>query len=323
MTNKSILRRNLLLGAVLLLLILAYVLLGSFHVSLGDFFAILGGKNIPGASFIIREERLPRLLIGLLAGAALGLGGTCFQLMLRNPLASPDVVGVSAASSLAVVTAMAFFGLNGLPLSITAFAGGLGATLLIILFAGRDGSSAASSRFVLSGVALAALFVALVHYMLSRMSLYKAASASIWLTGSLGQATWQRVVILAILFALACVALIFTARPLHQLSLGDDLATALGIHVGRLRWAVIIIGVFLTSAAVAATGPVAFVGFMAGPVVRLLMRGPDSLWGSALMGAILVVASDFLGREIGLPVGVITGIIGMPILLFFILKRGR
>ncbi|MDO4909823.1 MAG: iron ABC transporter permease [Corynebacterium sp.] len=318
-----ILRRNLLLALLLLVLIPVYILLGSFHVSIPDFFAILGGKNIPGASFIIREERLPRLLIGILAGMALGLGGTCFQLILRNPLASPDVVGVSAASSFAVVTAMAFFGLSGLPLAGVSFLGGIIATLLIILFAGRDGSSAASSRFVLGGVAMAALFVALVHYMLSRMSLYKAASASIWLTGSLGQATWPRVYILAALVLAGCLLLCLCARALHQLSLGDDLATALGINVGRLRWTVIILGVFLSSAAVAATGPIAFVGFMAGPVVRLLMRGPDSLWGSAIMGAILVLASDFIGRELGLPVGVITGIIGMPILLFFVLRRSR
>lgn len=310
------------LSLAIVILSFAYLLLGRFHVSFMDFIRIMSNAEITEsymrtARFVIQEERLPRLCIGLLAGLSLGLGGTCFQLMLRNPLASPDVVGISAAASVTVVLSMAVWGLTGLWLSGAAFIGALCATMLIIAIAGFR----SMSHFVLTGVAFSALFVALTHYLLTRINIYKAASASIWLTGSLGQATWLRVIILLCLIIAPIICLCILARPVHHLALGDELAQGLGIRVKHVRWAVIILGVVLTSSAVAATGPISFVGFMAGPVTRLMLGGRDSFMGSALVGAFLVIAADFIGREIGLPVGVITGIIGMPILLYFVVKR--
>ncbi|HYH76217.1 MAG TPA: iron chelate uptake ABC transporter family permease subunit, partial [Arthrobacter sp.] len=174
-----------------------YVLLGSYTVTIPDFFKILiahlsGGERIPGASFIVMENKLPRAVIGIMIGTAFGLSGGLFQTMLRNPLASPDVIGISYGASAAAVTAIVVFGATGPAVSAAALVGALGIAALIYaisrgpsLGTGGGGGNAAGSRLILAGVGIAAALHAVVNFLMTRADIRTAADALVWLNGSL------------------------------------------------------------------------------------------------------------------------------------------
>ncbi|MEH0059915.1 iron ABC transporter permease [Auritidibacter ignavus] len=320
---------------------LVRVLLGDYTIAFVDFFRILGGEEIPGpgpARFIVMSDRLPKVVLGVLAGAAFALSGTIFQLLLRNPLASPDVVGVSAGASLFVVIGLASFSLSGIHQVGAALAGGFSSAILVwLLSRGRRrsrhgvgsphsvGAQASSSvKFVLVGIGVSAVATSLVTYMMLRMHIGQTSDAVLWTRGSLSMATWDRVQYMAVLLVICVVLLSLLARNLHMLSSGDELAHGLGVNVPATRRALLCLAVILVAGATALTGPIMFVGFMAGPLVRLVLRGRDSLICSALVGALLVITAEVVGSMLmprTVPVGVITGIVGVPVLLSIILTR--
>lgn len=315
-------------GALVLILLgvmLVRVLLGGYTVTLPDFVTILRGESVPGAAgarFIVMEDKLPRAVLGALAGLALGCSGAVFQLLLRNPLASPDVIGVSASASFGAIIALAFFGASGLGLSVGALAGaGLAAAVIFGLSVGGPGQ-AVGNRFVLIGLGISVLAISLTHYILQRISVYQASDAAIWLTGSLGSANWQRIGMLTAVLLVLMPLLALTHRNLHMMAVGEDLAQGLGVPAGPTRWLCIGLAVALAAFTVAATGPVAFVAFASGPIMRKLTGGRHHLTGSALVGAVIVVAADFAAAELipggPLPVGVVTGVVGAPVLLALI-----
>ena len=301
------------------------VLLGGYTVTIPDFFAILHGEQIPGAvgaKFIVLQVKLPRALLAGLAGLSLGCSGAIFQLLLRNPLASPDIIGVNATASLGGIAALAFFGASGLGLSAGALIGAVAAVLLIFGLSVGGPGQRVGNRFVLIGLGISVLAISLTHYILQRISIYSAADAAIWLTGSVGQATWQRIGMLSGVLLVLLPLLMLVHRNLHMMALGNDLAQGLGVPTGLTRWGCLCLAVVLAAFAVAATGPVAFVAFVAGPVARMLTGGSHSLSISALVGAVVLVLADFVGGEMipggPLPAGVVTGVIGAPVLLALI-----
>lgn len=321
-------RPRLVTAALLLTLVAAFaarVLLGSYTVTLPDFLTILGGgriPNAPGASFIVLEDKLPKAVLGLLAGLAFGCAGALFQLLLRNPLASPDVIGISASASLGAVVAAAGFGASGLGLATGALVGGLAAALVVFALSSGAGDQRVGNRFILSGLGLGVLASALTHFAMSRMNLYKAADAAIWMTGSLGAANWGRVRIVAVALAVLLPAVMLLHRDLHAVAVGDDLARGLGVGVNRTRWMGLALGVLLVVVAVAMTGPIAFVAFVSGPVARKLVGGTHHLTASALVGAIIVLVADLVAGNYvpggPLPAGVLTGMVGAPVLLWLV-----
>lgn len=312
------------LAVVTALLFGAGLVFGAKPLAVPDVLRALSGETVPGVSFAVVELRLPRALGALLTGAAFGLGGMLFQTLLRNVLASPDVIGISAGSSAAAITAISFFGASGLLVAAAAIVGGLVTALLIWVLAYRRGLS--GLRFVLVGIAVAAALQAVISYVLTRSDVKAAEQATVWMAGSLSRSLWDQLAptapALTVLLAIALLA----ARALPVLRLGDDSATALGARPQRSRILLILCAVLLIAVATSLTGPISFVAFLAGPIALRLVRRDAALpLASALLGAIIVLAGDAVAQHLfplALPVGVITGAIGAPFLLW-LLMRGR
>lgn len=341
--SRTLLNRTAVLALGLVVLFAATVLLGSYTVTIPDFFRILiahltGGERIPGASFIVMENKLPRAVIGIMIGTAFGLSGGLFQTMLRNPLASPDVIGISYGASAAAVTAIVVFGATGPAVSGAALGGALGIAALIYAISrgpslgsgGGNRGNAAGSRLILAGVGIAAALHAVVNFLMTRADIRTAADALVWLNGSLNSANWERAGMLALALLVLIPAVIALAGPLRILELGDDAAAGLGIRVGFTRLAVVITAVGLAAVATAAAGPVSFVAFLAGPIARRFTK-KASLPASALVGALIVLAADYFAANLApllldgtvLPVGVVTGALGAPFLLWLLVTANR
>ncbi|MEW1811339.1 iron chelate uptake ABC transporter family permease subunit [Pseudarthrobacter phenanthrenivorans] len=329
--------RTALLAAAVALLFFASVLLGSYTVTVPDFFTIVanhltGGPKIPGASFIVMENKLPRAVIGTMIGTAFGLAGALFQTMLRNPLASPDVIGISSGASAAAVVANVVFGASGGAVSAAALAGALAVAGLIyaISSGGAGRGNAAGNRLVLAGVGIAAALQAVVSFLMTRADIRTAADVLVWLNGSLNSANWDRAGILFLALAVLVPAVGAIAGPLRVLELGDDAAAGLGVRVNAARLAVVVIAVALAAVATAAAGPVSFVAFLAGPIARRV-TGKASMPASALVGALIVLAADYFAANLApllldgtvLPVGVVTGALGAPFLLWLLVTANR
>lgn len=311
--------------AILLIGVIALrLLMGTYTVTVPDFFSILAGHSVPGApgaKFIVLQDKLPHAILGTFAGLAFGCAGATFQVLLRNPLASPDIIGINASASLGAIAAVAFFGAAGTGMALGGLVGSVLCVLVIFgLSVGRQGM--VGNQFVLIGLGISVLAVALANYLLSRVNIYKAADAAIWLTGSLGSANWQRISMLGIVLAVVLPLIAIFSKNLHALEVGDELATGLGVPVAATRWLYIGLAVVLVAFAVAMTGPITFVAFVSGPIARKCVGGRHSLTAAALIGAIIVVLADFVAANLipggRLPVGVVTGIVGAPILLWLV-----
>lgn len=301
------------------------VLLGSYTVTIPDLVRILSGETIPGAGFIVLENKLPRAVVALLVGLAFGVSGAVFQTMLRNPLASPDVIGISSGASTAAVFAIVVLGASGVLVSASAVGGALVVALTIHLLSRRG--AAAGQQLILMGIGLSAMLQAGTSYLLSRSDIRTAADAFVWLNGSLNAVTWDRVVQLALGLLVLLPLVLVAARGLRGLEVGDEVATGLGVRVDRVRLLLVLVGVTLAALATAAAGPVAFVAFLAGPVARRLLRGATSLAASGLVGAVIVLAAELVATNVvpgtPLPVGVVTGALGAPFLLHLLVSANR
>lgn len=309
----------------------ARVLLGTPVVPIDKALAVLMGQQVPGISFIVMDSRLPATVVAILAGTALGLSGTIFQTLLRNPLASPDVIGVTLGASTGAVVAMTVFGATGPALFWAALLGGLATAALILLVAGagRPGAGAAGAagavdnRFVLVGIGVGAALSSLISYLLTRIPTQSAGDVMHWLIGSLSSATWERAAVLALALGVLVPVLAVLVAQLRILQLGDDMATGLGLSVARTRVGLIAVGVALCALTVAVTGPLSFVAFLAGPLARMIAGRPSFPLAAAL-GAAIVLLADVVGQNVfsgtALPAGVITGALGAPFLLWMLTR---
>lgn len=315
--------------AVLAALVLAvYVLslmVGNTFYGPGEVWDVVRGETVPGASFTVGELRLPRATLALLAGAAFGLGGVTFQTMLRNPLASPDIIGISSGASAAAVIGIVVYELGATAVSFVAIPAALGTTMLIYVLAYKDG--VAGTRLILIGIGIDAMLKSVIAYVLMRAAVWDIQAAMRWLTGNLNNASWESVRPLAMAMVLATPVLLAQARGLSLLQQGDDSATALGVRVERTRLVAIIAAVVLIAFATAAAGPIAFVAFLAGPIAARIVGGGTSLMvPAALVGALLVLSADLVGQfafENRYPVGVITGALGAPFLIYLLIRTNR
>ncbi len=286
---------------------------------------VILGQQVPGASFTVGELRLPRTALGLLAGFAFGIAGVTFQTMLRNPLASPDIIGITWGASAAAVVGIVVLSLGDTAVSALALAGGLATALAIYLLAFRRGFSGA--RLILIGIGIAAMLQSVVSWALSRASDWDVPAAMQWLAGSLNGAAWERVAPLAIASAVLLPIMFALSRDLGALRLGDDTAASLGVRVPVARVVLILGAVALLAMATAATGPIAFVAFMAGPIAgRLLGPGAPLMLPAGLVGALLVLVADLVGQfafDTRFPVGVVTGALGAPFLIYLLARTSR
>ncbi|WP_223691121.1 FecCD family ABC transporter permease [Leifsonia poae] len=313
--------------AVLIVVIGALSLgLGAAAVAPGDILAALIGRADRLTQFVVLDLRLPRLTAAILVGGCLGLSGALIQSIARNPLASPDIIGITASASATGATALVWFGLTGLALSGVVLAGTVLAAAIIYLLAWRDGIS--GYRFVLIGIGFAAICTALVSYVLTTAAITDVQQALVWITGSLNNVDPVALTVLAVSALIFVPSALLLARPLAALGLGDDAAAATGVRVERTRLLVVFVAVALAAVAVAAAGPVVFVAFVAAPIARRLVgRGALALVSSALVGALVLVISDIIAQfavpGVSFPVGVVTGIVGAPYLLWLLVRTNR
>lgn len=302
------------------------LMVGSFRLTAGEVVvSVLHLADNPSVDFIVRELRLPTAVSAVTVGLAFGASGTIFQQLLRNPLASPDFVGISSGAGLAAVGGIVLLQAGGLLVSGLALGGAIVAALLMYLLAWRDGIS--GYRFILIGIGVAAFFDGLIGYLLSRAQLAEARQAAHWLTGSVGQASTGELTLLtvALLVLLPFAALL--QRPLRALELGDDAARTLGSRTELSRAALLGTAVVLVALAVAVAGPIVFVALVAGPIAgRLLGPAVGGILPAALVGAVLLLTADLVAVHLlptPLPTGVVTGAVGAPYLLWLLATANR
>ncbi|MFE1013902.1 FecCD family ABC transporter permease [Streptomyces sp. NPDC058794] len=321
-------RRRLLVLTLLLLVVAAFVttlMAGHTFYPPEDVLRVVMGEQVPGASFTVGTLRLPRAVLALTAGFSFGMAGVTFQTMLRNPLASPDIIGISAGASAAAAIGIVTFSLSGTEVSALAIAAALGVALLVYTLAFRDG--VAGTRLILIGIGVAALLDSVTSYVLSQAAEWDLQEAMRWLTGSLNGTTWEETVPAVLAVLVLAPVLLSKGRDLSALGLGDDTASALGVRVERTRVTVIVAAVGLIAFATAAAGPIAFVAFLSGPIAaRLTGTGGSLLVPAGLVGALLVLVADFTGQyafDTRYPVGVVTGVLGAPYLVCLIVRTNR
>lgn len=295
---------------------------GEFTVAVPDILAALFGQGTPVAELIVNRLRAPRVATGLLVGAAFGLSGAIFQSLTRNPLGSPDFIGFTAGASTGGIIAVIAGG-SAMTVAGGALAGCVTTAILVYALAFRRGVQ--GYRLVLVGIGVNALLLAADSYLLTRANINDAATAGTWLNGSLGGRGWDHAIPVALALAVLVPICAAVARPLRMIEMGDDAARAMGIRVEPVRAAAIVAGVLLCGVATAAAGPVMFVALAAPQLARRLTRSPGvTLASSALMGAVLLTASDLLAQRLlapaQLPVGVVTAAIGGTYLAFLLRK---
>jgi iron complex transport system permease protein len=316
---------TMLLAVLTLILSSAMLILGNIRYSPATVFRVLVGEEIQGVTFAIGTLRLPRMLSGLFVGIAFGMAGNTFQTMLRNPLASPDIIGVTSGSSMAAVFCILILKLSGSIVSIAAVVIGLLVAGLIYVLS--KGGSFSGGRLILIGIGIQAMLNAVISFLLLRASQYDVPAALRWLSGSLNGMQMKHIPGLSIVVVIFGLVIILLGKHLKILELGEQSAITLGLRTDQTRLLLVLSSVFLIAFATAVTGPVAFVAFLAGPIAgRLVGTGTSNVIPSGLVGASLVLGADLIGQfafDIRFPVGIITGILGAPYLLFLLIRMNR
>ncbi|MGW6915253.1 FecCD family ABC transporter permease [Kitasatospora sp. NPDC054939] len=311
-----------------LLVLLTGVALGTgqMDIPVWDALRALFGAGDPGNVLVVQEFRAPRVVSALIAGAALAVSGTMLQRLFRNPLASPDTIGVTGGASFGAVLMLAT-GASQELIPVAALGGGLLAALLLGGFAWR--SRMAVTRLVLVGLAVQQGLAAAVNLMIVRFPAELASSAMQWTTGSLYGRNWTEVWIGGTAILVTSLVVVLCQRRVAVLDLGDDSAGGLGLNAGRDRLLLLLLSIALASLAAALTGPVAFVALAVPHLVRLLAGPPTlaTLGLTALAGSVLLLSSDLLVLHVipvhGLPVGAVTATLGAPWLLVLMFRQGR
>ncbi|TVX99932.1 FecCD family ABC transporter permease [Cohnella terricola] len=314
-----------LLAVLAFALCCAMLLLGNTIYSIDEVIRALLGEQIKGASFAVNTIRLPRMLAGLFAGFAFGIAGYTFQTMLRNPLANPNVIGITSGSSAAAVFCITVLHASGAVVSAASIVAGL-ATVTVMYILSR-GKSFSIGRLILVGIGIQAMLDAVISYLILISSSKDIPAAMRWLGGSLNGSQLHELQPLVIAVLVLSPILIGLGKHLNLLELGEHSATSLGMNTDKTRMMLILISVFIIAIATAATGPIAFVSFLAGPIAnRLVGRGGSNIVPAGLVGVNLVLAADLIGQfafETRFPVGIITGMLGAPYLIYLLIRMNQ
>lgn len=323
--KKRQIRLCIILFVIAVLLAVAELILGNTIYSISTVWSVLLGNEVKGATFAIWQVRLPRLLSGILAGIAFGISGNTFQTMLRNPLASPDMIGISSGASVAAVFCILVLGIGKSSASFVAVLSGIVVALIIYGLSSVNGFS--NGKLILIGIGTQAMMRAVISYILLKAAQYDVPTALRWLSGSLNGVQLKQIPLLAVFVLPLSIIIILYGKQLRMLELGDSTALVLGVRTYRTRAILIICSVIMAAFATSVTGPISCVTFLAGPIASHLVkeRGLATL-PSALIGIILILSSDLVGQYMlgtRFPVGVITGILGAPYLLYLLLCMNR
>jgi len=315
-----------LLAIVSLLMALWSLKSGVVTLTLDELFAALRGDAPRGITLVVNEWRLPRVLMALLVGAALGVSGAIFQSLMRNPLGSPDVMGFNTGAWSGVLVAMVLFGQHLTAITLAAMAGGILTSLIVWALAWRDGIE--TFRLIIIGIGMRAMLMAFNTWLLLQASLETSLSAGLWFAGSLNGLTWAKTLPAAPLILLMFVCALLLVKRMRLLEMGDDSACALGVSVERSRLMLMLVAVVLTAAATAIAGPISFIALVAPHIARRLSG--TARWGltqSALCGSLLLLAADLCAQQLfmpyQLPVGVVTVSLGGIYLIVLLVQESR
>lgn len=316
---------NLILAIAVMIMAIILLMVGNKIYDFGTVIKVLSGESIKGATFAIKTLRLPRMLVGLLVGLAFGMAGSTFQTILRNPLASPDIIGITAGSSTAAVFCILVLNMSGLKVSLIAVVCGLIVSTLIYLLS--RGGQFSGGRLILIGIGVQAMLRAVINFMLLKANQYDVPGAMRWLSGSLNTMSIDEVPRLVAVVVIFGAIIILLGKYLQILELGEMSAITLGVRTDITRLLLIGSAVCLIAFATAVSGPIAFVAFLAGPIAkRMVGSNMSHALPAGLVGALLILVSDFIGQfclGIKLPVGVITGILGAPYLIILLIRMNR
>ncbi len=314
---------------IFLILLALWFMTASFLLLWGDqvytpgvVFRVLFGEKIKGASYAVHTIRLPRVLVGTLAGFSYGVSGNVFQKMLRNSLASPDVMGITSGASAAAVFSMMVLGLSGIVVSLLALLGGiLTATAILLISRTRTFSV---NKMILTGIGIQAMLQAIINYIILKTSDYNISDALRWLSGSLNGVRMYDVSLFGVIVIVCTLIILFLGTDIRILGLGEELPVTLGMHTERSRYLLLYCAVLLCAGTTAVTGPLSSVAFMSGPIAsRLIRTGGTGTVHAGMVGAVIVLTGEAIGQfalPARYPVGVITGIIGAPYLIYLLTK---
>lgn len=315
------------LTLALIFILIWSLMSGSYDLTARDVVATLGGDAPSNTAMaVVWEFRFPRTLTAFLVGAFLAMSGATLQYVTRNPLADPSLIGVSQGAALVVVAVTILapgFGYFWRPAMAMVGSLTVAAVILAVASSRRGGETL---RFILTGVGVAALISSLTQAILTYGDIDRSMTALGWLSGSVHTAGWNEVLWLSVTAIVAVPILLAAARPLSAIRFGEEMATSLGIRVVAARWALVGLSVVLAATAVAAVGPLGFVGLVAPHVARRLAHSGIGLHMilTGLTGALMVGIADFAGRTlfapVQIPAGLFTAIIGVPVFVFLILR---
>ena len=322
-------RRFLFVTSILVVIVLALcstmLMLGNTIYPVKDVIGVLLGEQVKGASFAVGTIRFPRMIAGVFAGFAFGVGGYIFQTMLRNPLANPNVIGITAGSSAAAVFCIIVLQASNTIVSIASVVGGLATALVVYCLS--KGSSFSIGRLILIGIGIQAMLTAVINYLMLIGKTHDLPTAMRWLSGSLNGAKMDNLYPIILTVCMFAPIILFFGKRLEMLELGEQAATSLGVDTNKTRLILIISSVLIIALATATTGPIAFVAFLSGPIAKRLVGIEFSaIIPAGLVGVILVLAADLIGQFAFVaryPVGVITGILGAPYLIYLLIRINR
>lgn len=302
------------------------VTVGDYPLPLSDVLDTLAGRGSLISYDLVVRNRLPRAIVGLLIGAALAISGAIVQRLARNPLVSPDIIGINAGASAGALLMITVFGGGAAAITGGALAGAAAAVVLIYAVAYRRGFS--GYRLVLVGIGVTALLASAASFMLTRSDRQAALQAAIWLVGSVAGRNWLHVGIAGGAIVVVLPLVLVLSRQLRLLELGDELARTLAGRVELARGLLLAAAVVLAALATAAAGPVAFVALVAPQIVRrLLAERSAGIMAASGVGALVVALADLAARRLfspyDLPVGVVTAIVGAPVLLYLLVRANR
>ncbi|MFF2962037.1 FecCD family ABC transporter permease [Streptomyces sp. NPDC057963] len=319
---------TLLLMAATFLVFCLSIGVGDFPIGLSRVIATILGRGEQVDEFVVMDLRMPRALAGLVVGIALGMSGAITQSVARNPLASPDILGITGGAGAVAVLLVTVSGgaaaavVSSVGLSAAALAGGLGTGLLVYFLAWRRGID--GFRLILIGISVSAVTEAITTWLLVSADIRDVARAQAWLVGSLEDRSWDAVRVAfwcTLVLVVVAAAAAFQFKPMH---LGDEVAAGLGVRYTRVRAILLLCAVLLAAVAVSAAGPVPFVALVAPQVAMRLAKYPTPpMVASGLVGALLLIGSDLVARTalpITLPVGVVTAAIGGPFLVHLLVR---
>lgn len=314
-------------AGILAVLAVISIAVGSRNMPLGDVLNALSGNAGGNDAAVVLGLRLPRTAVAIVVGAALGVSGALIQAMTRNPLADPGILGVSSGAAFAIVMGVSLLGLTDIAHYVwLSFLGAIAATIIVYGVGSMGRNGASPIQLTLAGIAVGAVLNGVtLGLMLLDPEVFDRMRG--WNAGSLSGRGFDVLVPLLPFFLIGFLGALWSAGPLNAMALGEDLGAALGVHPVKLRAAVLVAITLLVGAATAAAGPIGFVGLMVPHVARWIV-GPDQRWimvYSIVMSPILLLAADILGRLVlqpaELPAGIITALLGAPVLVVLVRRK--